>query len=138
MTLPPDIRKKVALLVPRLASDFEGEVFATVRAISRTLAGGGGDLHDLAEVIRTERQPVRVPPPNSTYRPRPPGPPSTPTSDWRTIRSHCEFRGYGPLSERDIEFLDGLAAANRQHLSPRQQAWLGDIKAKLGMGRRTA
>jgi hypothetical protein len=42
---------KLALLIPRLASDFEGEIVATVRAIRRLLEADGYDLHDLARVI---------------------------------------------------------------------------------------
>jgi len=39
------------LLIPRLGSNFEGEVIATVRAIRRLLEAGGSDLHDLAKVV---------------------------------------------------------------------------------------
>jgi len=51
-TLPATISK----LIPRLASDHDGEVLATVAAIRRTLAAGGRDLHDLARLVaRTPR-----------------------------------------------------------------------------------
>ena len=43
--------EKLALLIPRLASDFEGEIVATVVAIRRILGGSGHDLHDLARVV---------------------------------------------------------------------------------------
>jgi hypothetical protein len=43
--------EKLALLIPRLASDFDGEVVATVQAIRRLLRAGGHDLHDLARVV---------------------------------------------------------------------------------------
>jgi hypothetical protein len=42
---------KLALLIPRLASEFDGEVIATVRAMRRLLNAGGHDLHDLARVV---------------------------------------------------------------------------------------
>ena len=38
-------------LVPRLATDADGEVLATVRAIRDVLAAEGLDLHDLAAAI---------------------------------------------------------------------------------------
>jgi hypothetical protein len=44
-------KTKLAILIPRLASDFDGEVVATVRAICRILAADGHDLHDLARVV---------------------------------------------------------------------------------------
>jgi hypothetical protein len=45
--MPPTIAK----LIPRLASDHDGEVLATVAAIRRTLASQKLDLHDLAKSI---------------------------------------------------------------------------------------
>jgi hypothetical protein len=42
---------KIALLIPRLSSNFEGEVVATVSAIRRVLNASGHDLHDLAQGV---------------------------------------------------------------------------------------
>ena len=42
-TLIPTLKK----LIPRLASNHDGEVVATVRAIQRVLKSAGRDLHDL-------------------------------------------------------------------------------------------
>ena len=42
------IDNKVAALIPRLASDKDGEVVATARAIGRQLNKAGSDWHDLA------------------------------------------------------------------------------------------
>jgi hypothetical protein len=47
---------KVAALIPRLGSLFDGEVIATVRAIERVLKSQGFDLNDLAESIRQTPQ----------------------------------------------------------------------------------
>jgi hypothetical protein len=44
-------REKIALLIPRLASNFDGEVLATVLAIRRLLKASGNDLHDLARLV---------------------------------------------------------------------------------------
>jgi hypothetical protein len=45
--LPPILSK----LIPRLASDHDGEVVATVRAIDRALRTRGADWHDLAATV---------------------------------------------------------------------------------------
>jgi hypothetical protein len=42
---------KLALLIPRLAFDFEGEVAATARFIRRLLDASGQRLHDLTRAI---------------------------------------------------------------------------------------
>lgn len=47
------IPSKIALLIPRLASESDAEVVASVRAIQRQLATVGLDLHDLARAIPT-------------------------------------------------------------------------------------
>ena len=45
------VNAKLALLVARLATNFEGEVIATVHAIRRVLEANGCDLHDLARAV---------------------------------------------------------------------------------------
>ena len=49
--IPAAIIPKIAKLLPLLASDQDGEVVATARAIGRTLAAGGSDFHALATAI---------------------------------------------------------------------------------------
>lgn len=49
--IPPAILPKLAKLLPLLASDQDGEVVATARAISRTLASAGSDFHALAAAL---------------------------------------------------------------------------------------
>src|SRR5690606_6738692 len=44
-----DLAPRLSKLIPRLASNHDGEVVATVAAIRRTLEADGLDLHDLAE-----------------------------------------------------------------------------------------
>ena len=51
IVLSPLVTDRIAKLIPRLASNHDGEVIATVAAIRRTLDGAGLDLHDLAECI---------------------------------------------------------------------------------------
>lgn len=48
-------RDRIAKLLPRLASDHDGEVVATVAALRRTLAADGDDLHVLAELVAETR-----------------------------------------------------------------------------------
>ena len=58
--MSPISSAKLALLIPRLASDQDGEVVATARAIIRTLAARGLDLHDLAAVLVPVADPVEA------------------------------------------------------------------------------
>jgi hypothetical protein len=51
MIANPDIAKKVADLVRRLASPHDGEVIATVRALRRVLEANGLDLHAVADPL---------------------------------------------------------------------------------------
>ena len=69
---------KLEKLVPRLASDADGEVVATVRAIDRTLRGAGCDWHDLTEVLA----PLR---PQAVPKARP-EPQRAPTGAWARPR----------------------------------------------------
>jgi len=43
--------ERIGKLIPRLATDHEGEIVATVHAIRRTLDADGATLHDLADAI---------------------------------------------------------------------------------------
>ena len=49
--IPAEVASKLAKIIPRLATEHEGEVVATVGAISRTLATAGLDWHVVAKVI---------------------------------------------------------------------------------------
>src|SRR3712207_11061 len=51
MTTFGPIASKIARLIPHLASEYDGEVVATVRAIERTLKGSGFDFHNLADAL---------------------------------------------------------------------------------------
>lgn len=78
-----DIAERLGKLIPRLASDHDGEVIATVTAIGRTLQGAGLDWHDLsarvtapklADVMAMTRpQPRPQPDPSPTGPVKPPG-----------------------------------------------------------------
>lgn len=49
--IPAEVAAKLAKIIPRLATEHEGEVVATVGAISRTLAAAGLDWHAVAKII---------------------------------------------------------------------------------------
>ena len=51
MIVPTAIAQTIGKLIPRLASDHDGEVVATARAIERLLKAGGRDWHDLAASV---------------------------------------------------------------------------------------
>ena len=52
-------KEKLALLIPCLASNHDGEVVATARVISRVLNAAGNDLHDLAQIVLNGSAEVR-------------------------------------------------------------------------------
>ena len=54
-------REKLKKLIPMLASNFDGEVIATVTAIRKVLASDGKDLLDLSAEL-TKRRRVVTPP----------------------------------------------------------------------------
>ena len=58
MTALTTVGPKLSKLIPLLASDKDGEVVATARAIGRTLAQAGADFHDLAAAIARTEPPV--------------------------------------------------------------------------------
>jgi hypothetical protein len=69
--------------VPRLASDADGEVVSTVRAIDRTLRGAGFDWHDLTSALKPA-----LPRPASMPQPQPQPKPRAPRT-WLEIANWC-------------------------------------------------
>lgn len=133
-----DLTSRVAKLLPRLASDQNGEVAAVAAAISRTLKAAGHDLHDLAAHIAAEPRTVVV------YKERPAEPQHPPS--WGAAYGATSPRGRDReqvakcqqskwLSTWEIGFLASLAQqlANGRNLTPRQRETLDGISAKLGM-----
>lgn len=55
--LSKECATRLAKILPRLASEFDGEVVATVRAIVRTLTSDGASLHDLAAAVQVGAAP---------------------------------------------------------------------------------
>jgi len=52
MALPAGLAAKLCLIIPRLSSNSDGEVVATVHAILRLLASFGIDIHALANHVK--------------------------------------------------------------------------------------
>lgn len=111
------ITGKLGRLLPRLASDRDGEVLATVAAIRRTLTREGLDLHDLAA-----RLVKAAPGPRPSARGHE-GTTASAAAAW--LLTHARHR----LTDRQAEF---VASAHRllvtgRTLSPKQSTWLRDL-----------
>lgn len=105
---------QLAKLIPLLASNHDGEVVATARAIERVLRNAGHDWHDLADVIVAQSAPPLPPPPDD---------------DWRGLAKYCADRA-PLLNDRDLDFVVTLARYDRNP-SPRQMDWLFGIVVRL-------
>jgi len=121
---PPDrpvmtarINPLIAKLLPRLASNHDGEVVATARAIGRLLRADGLDLHDLATAIA----PPSVPRLGSSRR-------HCRAPECRTMAREC-LRHTSLLRPREYEFL--LDISRYQTLTPKQAQWLADIHQRV-------
>lgn len=104
-----NIGPKLGKLIPRLASNHDGEVVATARAISRLLETNGRDWHDLAAAVC----PVSLRAPD----------------DWRALVRFCASNA-SRLTERELDLLATLA---RWHGIPteKQLSWLRRIVDRL-------
>jgi hypothetical protein len=56
--MTPKLTERLSKLIPRLATDADGEILATVRAIRAALQSEGLDLHDLASSIAKSKIPA--------------------------------------------------------------------------------
>jgi len=111
--LPEPCKPILVKLIPRLASNHDGEVVATARAIERVLKADGCDWHDLAGAITLLPKPqVRLV-----------------DDDWRATLAFCAMHIHH-LKMRDREFIKSLAHWRRD-LTEKQKDWLEDIAARL-------
>jgi hypothetical protein len=112
LAIPP----KIALLIPLLGSDVDGEVLGAARAIGRTLGAAGQDFHDLARAI---------------------GPLTTTNQDCALARGdwradlHLAVAHINRLTEREQTFVSNLTSARWREPTAKQQQWLSDIAARL-------
>lgn len=109
------VAPKIAKLIPRLASDHDGEVVATVRAIRRTLESAGLDLHTLAAGLGGNGTPERAP------------------TNWQELAAWCRNIGQHRLSLKEFVFVADMADRLILDAEPteKQAAWLRAIYAKL-------
>jgi hypothetical protein len=112
MSVPATSAATLGKLIPLLASDHDGEVVATARAIDRVLKSSGRDWHDLAASIC-----LPVPAPNV---------------DWRREARFCAGHAKR-LSERELDFIASLARW-RGEPSQKQRQWLRNIADRLRGG----
>jgi hypothetical protein len=104
------VAQKLSRLIPRLASNHDGEVVGTVRAIQRVLNAASLDLHDVAAAIA-----CRVP----AARPVPAA-----TTGWRRQIERL-LQHPNRLTSWEHGFLRSISCRTR--LSPKQFASLKNI-----------
>ena len=107
--LPATLITMLNKLIPRLASDHDGEVVATVPAIERVLKSAGRDLHDLAACLGA--------------------PVARQDADWRQNVRFC-FENADLLSEHELDFVTNIARGARRP-TVRQLSWLHIIVDRL-------
>jgi hypothetical protein len=113
LALPP----KIALLIPLLGSDVDGEVVGAARAIERTLKASGRDWHDLAAQLANGEHDRRFE--------------RRSTDDWRADLRLAATR-FNYLAERDQSFIASLTESARwREPTAKQQQWLSDIAQRL-------
>ena len=107
------LHPRLSRLIPRLASDSEGEVIATVRAIRNVLGKAGLDLHDLAAGLP-------IPPPEP--------------DDWEAALRFVA-QEMDALNDSEARFIRNLrlfaSAGTGWAPTSRQAQWLEAIRADL-------
>ncbi|CDN96064.1 hypothetical protein [Agrobacterium tumefaciens] len=135
---------KLGKLFPRLASDHDGEVVATARAIIRILEKSGASLHDLAgemqpkvrvvdRVVYRDRPEPKKPKARKKAEPAPPPMPDRVKVDWEVVTkwaphlvSECD------LNEKETSFVAQVYQWAKLYkkkltLTPRQADWWARI-----------
>jgi hypothetical protein len=116
------LQTRVGQLVRLLSSDRVGEAGAAAQALNRTLATAGIDIYWLANVVEgaLAEQPTLVPLDGDG-------------GDWKSIARFC-LSHRDALPERDAEFVASIL--RYRTLTPKQHAWLTDIRERIGRRRR--
>jgi hypothetical protein len=124
------VAEKLSKLIPRLATNHDGEIVATVAAIGRTLQSAGLDFHDLAAALREEPSPPEVVVP---YRDREPDAQPPMGSDWISAACWCRDADDGRLTPWERSFVRSLLDQLRRKPRPsaRQARVLNDIFRRL-------
>ncbi|MFP5078629.1 hypothetical protein ACLE20_15090 [Rhizobium sp. YIM 134829] len=146
MTIPPATIDKLGKLFPRLASDHDGEVVATARAIIRTLTAAGSSLHEVAAEMQPkvrieERVVYRDAPKTKAKRKKAPEPPP-PRPDRGRFIPYDQVMRWAPyllkeggLNERTASFVKTMfnlatAFGERFEVSKKQAEWWQMIMAE--------
>ncbi len=121
------IAPQLSKLIPLLASDQEGEVIATARAIGRVLTGKGLDWSDLSQAVG-EIKWLSSQSSRSTLGKQPSA---------IEMVAWCRNHGHGRLSSKDHKFILTITASLELggRLSALQTQWLRDIYTRLRNGR---
>ena len=112
-----DLAPRLSKLIPRLASNHDGEVVATVAAIRRTLEADGLDLHDLAEAIG------KPPEPKVIYRTEPAR--ADPSRSHQMDARRCLQSGIA-WKPKEAQFLRQMAEQLRRP-TEKQRDWLDGL-----------
>jgi hypothetical protein len=110
--LNAETRRRLADLLPRLASDSPGEIVATAAAAGRVLAAQGYDSHDMCALIAS--------------RETPPDRPSDDTPEWR-IHVETALRLQLWRTHWEQGFLHGLRKRKSETITQRQSTMLERI-----------
>lgn len=123
-----DALPKLKLLIPRLASDSDGEVIATVNAIIKTLKSNGADLHDMAAALEPGSKKNYQRTTSQNEKPR-----DDPARKWREVIAFC-LENIEWLSEREQTFVNDMDGNLKKWGTPteKQGNWLMSIFTKLG------
>ncbi|KGB81930.1 hypothetical protein JT55_10250 [Rhodovulum sp. NI22] len=125
------ITGKLEKLIPRLGTEADGEIVATVRAIGRALQSNGCDWHDLAAAlkVRPEPQPTAYERPRQRYQ-------SRDTDLERFLHMARFLRDYRAerLNEKCRRFVTAMAndLAAGQSISTKQKRFLEDLYTQNG------
>jgi hypothetical protein len=114
--------EKLSRVIPRLASNYDGEVIATAGAIDRVLKSDGADFHDLSGTIRLGAWGLSIVGPDE---------PEWSPASWRFwILSH---RWDDRRTARECQFLESMLTwiERRRPLSQKQRWWLEDLVDKI-------
>jgi len=122
-----ETKRKLEMLFPRLASNQDGEIVSTIRAINRVIKKDGVDWHDLTAKLCSVSAGDRG------------GKTSEPQNKFAQKVRFC-LQASGIFNQREIEFLSDINAKLRhvRELTPKQAVWLESLYGKAtrssGMG----
>jgi len=119
---------KIGKAVAMLSGTSDLEKLAAVGAIERLLKGSGSTFVQLGEAIAGMKTTTGAASMAKQETKR------SASTSWKQTAQWCSGYGLGILNDRELAFCDDLAGSRGfRALSPRQEAWLDSIRAKLSM-----